>query len=453
MPKTLLLADDSVTIQKVVGISFANEDVVLLTVDNGDDAIARAREARPDLVLADVMMPGKDGYEVCEAIKTDRELRHVPVLLLSGTFEPFDEERARRAGADGHITKPFEAQALVDRVNELLARGAQSVSDATVVVSEAPANGSEAAFDFFEEEFAQTAPSPPPSARDLASGDDGIAAGEPLELEAAVMEEEGGAEAEVAAEFDEDVSPVDPRATVAILDDDVSAPAGSPEQAWGGAPRERAAHDTPLPFFGEDFDETSLSSETETATASARPGSVAGAPNGYEESFDFGFEESRAETAAPGRSPFAAASPSTVPVAEPPPLPPTYSATETELFDERIHDAFAEEGELPDRHASHEASRPSEHETGSLPLTPLPLPTPPPVPPVARTEPPRELSEALRTEFQQTLEKIAWEAFGDLSERIVREALERVEQVAWEVIPQMAETLIREEIRRLKGSD
>ncbi len=83
MPKTILLADDSVTIQKVVAISFASEDVTVLTVDNGDDAIAKAREIRPDIVLADVVMPGKNGYEVCEAFKADPGLRHIPVLLLS----------------------------------------------------------------------------------------------------------------------------------------------------------------------------------------------------------------------------------------------------------------------------------------------------------------------------------------------------------------------------------
>ena len=122
MAKKILLADDSVTIQKVVGISFANEDVEILTVDNGDDALAQAREHCPDVVLADVVMPGKNGYEVCETLKADPALAHVPVLLLTGTFEAFDEERAQQAQADGHITKPFEAQALVDRVNELLAR-------------------------------------------------------------------------------------------------------------------------------------------------------------------------------------------------------------------------------------------------------------------------------------------------------------------------------------------
>jgi len=121
MPKTLLLADDSVTIQKVVGLSFASEDVTLITVNNGDDALVRARETRPDVVLADVVMPGRNGYEVCSAIKSDPALRHIPVLLLTGTFEAFDEERAQRSGADGHVTKPFEAQALVEQVKALMA--------------------------------------------------------------------------------------------------------------------------------------------------------------------------------------------------------------------------------------------------------------------------------------------------------------------------------------------
>lgn len=120
MPKTLLLADDSVVIQKLVGLSFANEDVELVTTDNGDDAITKARECKPDVVLADVVMPGRSGYEVCEAIKADPELAHVPVILLTGTFEAFDESRANSAGSSGHITKPFEAQALVERVNDLL---------------------------------------------------------------------------------------------------------------------------------------------------------------------------------------------------------------------------------------------------------------------------------------------------------------------------------------------
>jgi CheY-like chemotaxis protein len=177
MPKTLLLADDSVTIQKVVGLSFANEDVSLLTVDNGDDAIAQVRASRPDIVLADVVMPGKNGYEVCEVIKSDPAFRHIPVLLLTGTFEAFDEERARRVGADGHITKPFEAQALVDTVNGLLAKSAKPApkpapqpapasaaavpaparAPATAASSVAPGGSAvpveEEAYDFFDDEL------------------------------------------------------------------------------------------------------------------------------------------------------------------------------------------------------------------------------------------------------------------------------------------------------------
>jgi CheY-like chemotaxis protein len=120
MPKTLLLADDSVTIQKVVGIVFATEDYRITAVDNGEDALRKAREMRPDIVLADAVMPRMNGYELCQAIKADPQLADVPVLMLAGTFEPFDEARARAARADGHIAKPFDSHALLTRVRELV---------------------------------------------------------------------------------------------------------------------------------------------------------------------------------------------------------------------------------------------------------------------------------------------------------------------------------------------
>lgn len=120
MSKTLLLADDSVVIQKLIGLSLAKEKFEIVITDNGDDAVAKAREIRPDIVLADIVMPGKSGYEVCESIKQDPALAEIPVLLLSGTFEALDEARALAAGADGLINKPFEAHVLVDRIHELL---------------------------------------------------------------------------------------------------------------------------------------------------------------------------------------------------------------------------------------------------------------------------------------------------------------------------------------------
>src|SRR5690242_12735280 len=108
MPKSVLVADDSLTIRKVIGMIFSTEDFAVTMVDNGLDAIARAKETRPDLVLADCTMPGKSGYEVCETLKADPSTRGIPVMLLAGTFEPFDENRARAARADAHIVKPFE---------------------------------------------------------------------------------------------------------------------------------------------------------------------------------------------------------------------------------------------------------------------------------------------------------------------------------------------------------
>ncbi len=120
MPKNVLIADDSLTMRKVIGMVLANEDFQLTLVDNGLEAIQRAKDMRPDVVLADVMMPGKTGYEVCQLLKQDPSTSHIPVMLLAGTFEPFDENRARAAGADAHIVKPFESQAFIDKVRGLV---------------------------------------------------------------------------------------------------------------------------------------------------------------------------------------------------------------------------------------------------------------------------------------------------------------------------------------------
>ncbi len=120
MGTTLLLADDSITIQKVVGIIFANEDYELVVVDNGTSALEKAREIKPDVMLVDALMPGKSGYEVCEEVRRDPVLKGIPLLLLVGAFEPFDEEKARMSGADDHITKPFESQSLIDKVKALV---------------------------------------------------------------------------------------------------------------------------------------------------------------------------------------------------------------------------------------------------------------------------------------------------------------------------------------------
>lgn len=121
MAHKLLLADDSVTIQRVIELTFADEDIHVIAVGDGKQAIDRVQSERPDIVLADVGMPERDGYEVASFIKGNPQLAHIPVLLLTGAFEPIDEGRARGVGCDGVLVKPFEPQMVINRVKDLLA--------------------------------------------------------------------------------------------------------------------------------------------------------------------------------------------------------------------------------------------------------------------------------------------------------------------------------------------
>jgi CheY-like chemotaxis protein len=117
----LLLADDSVTIQKVIELTFADEDITVIAVGDGRQAMQQAAAERPDIVLADVGMPEHDGYEVAAFIKNTPDLAHIPVLLLTGAFEPIDEGRARASRCDGVLVKPFEPQMVITRVKDLIA--------------------------------------------------------------------------------------------------------------------------------------------------------------------------------------------------------------------------------------------------------------------------------------------------------------------------------------------
>jgi CheY-like chemotaxis protein len=121
MPHKLLLADDSVTIQRVIELTFADEDVQVVAVGDGKKAIASIEADPPDIVLADVGMPERDGYEVAAFVKSNPRLAGIPVLLLTGAFEPIDETRARAVGCDGVLVKPFEPQMVINRVKDLLA--------------------------------------------------------------------------------------------------------------------------------------------------------------------------------------------------------------------------------------------------------------------------------------------------------------------------------------------
>ena len=119
--RKLLLADDSVAIQKVIDLTFSDEGMQVTTVGDGRQALDRLEEIAPDIVLADVFMPGIDGYELCRIIRGTEQFKQIPVLLLVGSFEPFNEAEARRVGANDVVTKPFQSiRDLVSRVGSLL---------------------------------------------------------------------------------------------------------------------------------------------------------------------------------------------------------------------------------------------------------------------------------------------------------------------------------------------
>jgi len=129
MAKKILLADDSITIQKVVELTFAEGDYQVICASDGAQAIRKIEESAPDIALVDIMMPLRNGYDVCAHIKEDPRLAWIPVMLLTGTFEPFDPRRAEQVGANGHIVKPFESRSLVSQVENLIAENPRPGSE------------------------------------------------------------------------------------------------------------------------------------------------------------------------------------------------------------------------------------------------------------------------------------------------------------------------------------
>ncbi len=124
----ILVADDNSNIQKMVGLALKDQGIDVVAVGNGEAAVRKISDIRPDLVLADVFMPVRNGYEVCQYVKADSSLAHIPVILLVGAFDPLDEQEAQRVGADGVLKKPFvPPDPLISMVKSALARAGVSI--------------------------------------------------------------------------------------------------------------------------------------------------------------------------------------------------------------------------------------------------------------------------------------------------------------------------------------
>jgi CheY-like chemotaxis protein len=122
VPVNILVADDSVTMRRILEITFAGEDANVVTVENGQAAVQKAQQLTPDVVFADASMPGMDGYAVAAAIKSTPGLERTAVIVMASQKTPYDDGKGSNAGVDDHILKPFDSQHVIDRVHQILGK-------------------------------------------------------------------------------------------------------------------------------------------------------------------------------------------------------------------------------------------------------------------------------------------------------------------------------------------
>ena len=139
MAVKILAVDDSVTMRKIMHMTFAGEDAEVVTVGTGQEALAKAKEVRPDVVFADASMSGMDGYAVAHAIKSDASLANTAVIVLASQHNPYDESKGKSSGVDDHVAKPFDSQVVIDKVVAVLSRPRAKVSGAAPVAAAAAA--------------------------------------------------------------------------------------------------------------------------------------------------------------------------------------------------------------------------------------------------------------------------------------------------------------------------
>ena len=122
----VLLADDSPHAQRMGERILREEGFEVVSVTDGETAVLRLADTHPDVVLADVFLPGKSGYEICHLVKTDPRHRHASVVLIAGLLEPLDEAEAQRVGADATLRKPFEASVVIETLKGLVEKSRQA---------------------------------------------------------------------------------------------------------------------------------------------------------------------------------------------------------------------------------------------------------------------------------------------------------------------------------------
>jgi len=392
MAAKLLLAEDSLTIQKVFELALRQTGISLTVVDNGVDAIRLAKEISPDLVVADVSLPGKEGFEVAAELGAPETGHPVPVLILAGTLAPFNEERFRSCGAAGVLFKPFESQELIDKV-EALIRSKEEPAPAPEDKEEAPSSAEEP-WDFSDvlsemEEEAGT-----PSGTRAAGEED---------LAGMMAASAGGAES-----------------TLSLGDFDVSL-----EDIEGRAEREEIPMEPDAPGQEESVGLDPSEGEKEQIFLTE------------EHIGDAGFDDSP---------------PAVTDLT--PAIEEVEDLEEIDLL-EGIEVPEGDVSELAPTEETMVPPPFVALGTVSAVAAPEDVPSPPTAEPLPGEAEFRELFAARAQEIfekvaEETVEKVMWEMMEILTKEFTERIRESVEAVAWEVVPATTEALIREEIARIR---
>ena len=418
MSSTLLLADDSLTIQKVVELTFADTDFGVVAVSSGEELLRQIPLCQPDVVICDVIMPGKDGYQVCQEVKSNPDWLHIPVILLTGTFEPFDRDRALGAGCSEVITKPFEARKLVETVERLVHSAGTPSRDADDSMIEG-----------------SVTPSWSDADRPSSGGF------QPLETSATEDDFDFGTRLSMPSPEIEPVSPVQPTQPPSDLDDEwaaetveldpaAAAPLDEPVLAPDDFPEvELAGEDHPVP---EGYETTELGAddfengfgeviEGDAEAAGSFEPEVEGVHDPEIEPIEpeveaEGIEEPKVEPLEPEVEAEGVEEPKVEPFAAEPPAPP---APRPPLAVVR-QDAGAEEPFTADDSGIGVGRRPA---AAAEAVT---------------------VADAQVTLSDEDVERIA--------RRVLELSSGTLERIAWEVLPDMAELVVRERVRQLEAA-
>ena len=404
MPKKLLLAEDSLTIRKVFELALSRSDIAITAVDNGEDAVRLAGEIFPDLVVADLTLPGKNGFAVAAELRAMEKTEKIPVLILSGTLVPLDEALFKASGARGVLFKPFESRELLENIERLLREG--TAAEESRKPLEAPAVDEHWDFsdvlDEVETEAGKSA-APAPAAREgLLPG--AILPGGPRtppafnEFDVSIDEIEGRGR-------DFSAEPPTPVSAPKIEHMESGLPVDSPPPVTDLSPTLGEVDEVEEIEEIEHLDDVEVPLPPADAVATETPASLRILP---------------AATAQPVAG-------------EPVPAPP--AVAEPVVAEPAAAEHVVEES----------------------------IPAPPPsliAPPDAGSRPGdaelRDLfagraAEIFRTVASEAVEKVMWEMTDRLAAEFSAKLRESVEAVAWEVIQSTAEALSHEEIARIRG--